>query len=256
MTHRCLIVDDEAPARELLRSLLEEVGGVQVVGEAAEADEALELIRSIDYDLVLLDIQMPGPSGLDLAREIRQLPQRPAIVFTTAYPDHAVEAFELEAVDYLVKPFDAERLRRAIDRALASRGEERDLGPTGAPPSPSPASPVGATPGQTRIPVQRGDRTVLVDADQVVYATASRGYSYLKLADERVLVSWSLAELEQRLGPGFFRVHRSHLVNLSHVRELIPDYRGALVLVMDDRQGSQVEVSRRQARALRQALGM
>jgi DNA-binding LytR/AlgR family response regulator len=108
----------------------------------------------------------------------------------------------------------------------------------------------------TRIPVQQGDRTVLVNAADVVYATATRGYSHLKTASDRYLVSWSLTELEERLGPPFFRVHRSHLVNLSHVSELLPDYKGSLVLVMDDQQRSRVEVSRRQAGALRRALGM
>ena len=107
-----------------------------------------------------------------------------------------------------------------------------------------------------RIPVQKDGRTVLVEGDAIVYAAAARGYSSLKLADDNVLVSFSLNELERRLHGHFYRVHRSYLVNLRYVRELAPDFRGTLVLVMNDRQRSRVEVSRRQARELRKRLGI
>jgi DNA-binding LytR/AlgR family response regulator len=243
---RCLIVDDEAPAREELRFLLRGFDDVQVVGEAQDAEEAMVLLRSLDYDVVLLDIRMPGGTGLDLAAALRDHERSPAVVFTTAYPDHAVDAFDVGAADYLVKPFDAARLRRALDRALGR--EDDDLGePRDREPAPGPVG---------RIPVQRHDRTVLVDEADVRYASAARGYSYLKLAEERVLVSFTLAELERRLPGHFFRAHRSYLVNLDHVRELVPDFKGALVLVMDDAERSRVEVSRRQARELRRLLGM
>lgn len=247
MRARALIVDDEAPARAELRYLLEEFNRVQVVGEATNAEEALVLLRSLSYDLVLLDIRMPGGSGLEVAAALRQLPHPPKVIFTTAYPDHAVEAFDLEAVDYLVKPFDADRLGRALDRALSGADDTRAQPPGQQAP---PVEPLG------RIPVQRDGRTVLVDRSAIIYASAVRGYSYLKLADERVLVSFSLNELERRLRGHFFRTHRSYLVNLDHVRELVPDFTGALVLVMNDRQRSRVEVSRRQARELRRRLGM
>jgi DNA-binding LytR/AlgR family response regulator len=241
---RCLIVDDEAPAREELRFLLRGFPHVQVVGEAANAEEALLLLRELSYDVVLLDIRMPGGTGLAVARALAKLPSPPAVIFTTAYPDHAVEAFDLAAADYLVKPFDEERLGRALDRALSAVDDDE--------PHPAPRT----EPSITRLPVQHGDRTVLIEPGAIVYATAARGYSYLKLVEDRVLVSQSLSELERRLPEGFFRIHRSHLVNLSHVRELVSDYQGALVLVMDDRQSSRVEVSRRQAAALRRALGV
>jgi DNA-binding LytR/AlgR family response regulator len=252
MRARALIVDDEAPARAELRYLLEEFGHVQVVGEATNGEEALVLLRSLSYDLVLLDIRMPGGTGLEVAAALRELPRPPKVIFTTAYPDHAVEAFDLEAVDYLVKPFDADRLARALDRALLHTGEE-------AKPATAAAQPAAVAPEVEplgRIPVQRDGRTVLVDQSAIVYASAVRGYSYLNLADERVLVSFSLNELERRLRGHFFRTHRSYLVNLDHVRELVPDFKGALVLVMNDRQRSRVEVSRRQARELRRRLGM
>jgi DNA-binding LytR/AlgR family response regulator len=250
---RCLIVDDEAPAREELRFLMASLADrVTVLGEATNAQEALGLLRSIDYDLVLLDIHMPGGSGLEVARQIAEHPAPPAVIFTTAYADHALEAFDLQAVDYLMKPIEEDRLRRAVDRALADRAGTAAV---------EPATAVAGGPAEAgaplhRIPVQQGDRTVLVNAADVILATATRGYSHLKLPGERYLVSWSLTELQDRLGPTFMRVHRSHLVNLAHVSELVPDYRGALVLVMDDEQRTRVEVSRRQASELRRALGM
>ena len=301
MQPRALIVDDEAPAREELRFLIEELGEldgagpVQVVGEATNGEEALLLLKSLDYDLVFLDIRMPGLTGLDVARELMNQARRPQIIFTTAYPDHAVDAFDLAATDYLVKPFDAERFRRAVERALAiggERGPERGglergaaegeveqgaagsvagAAGVGAAEAASPASAAQGQPAQSqqsqapqpqqpprlvRIPVQKDGRTVLVQGDSIVYAAASRGYSSLKLADERVLVSFSLNELERRLQGHFCRVHRSYLVNLRYVRELVPDFRGTLVLVMNDRQRSRVEVSRRHARELRRRLGL
>lgn len=266
---RALIVDDEAPARAELRYLLEELGDVQVVGEAANGGEALQLLASIPYDLVLLDVRMPGTSGLEVAAAARRLPRPPRIVFTTAHPDHAVEAFDLEAADYLVKPFDAARLARAVERALTQPGTDDPAAGTGR------TDPAGATgragtgpaPGGegagepelprplAKVPVQKDGRTVLVDQRAIVYASAARGYSYLKLADERLLVTYSLNELERRLRGHFFRTHRSYLVNLDHVRELVPDFKGALACVMNDRQRSRVEVSRRQAAELRRRLG-
>ncbi|MCA5893376.1 LytTR family DNA-binding domain-containing protein [Isoptericola sp. NEAU-Y5] len=252
---RALIVDDEAPARAELRYLLTELGQVQVVGEATNGEEALLLLGSLDYDLVLLDVRMPGGSGLEVAAALRTLPRRPQVIFTTAYPDHAVDAFDLAAADYLVKPFDADRLRRATARALAHLDAPETARPT-AQHATAPVRGDRDVEPLARIPVPKDGRTVLVDGASIVYASAARGYSYLKLADERLLVSYSLNELERRLRGHFFRTHRSYLVNLDHVRELVPDFQGSLVVVMADRQRSRVEVSRRHARELRRRLGI
>lgn len=244
---RCLIVDDEAPARAELRFLLQSFPDIQVVGEASNAEEAAVLLDSLDYDIVLLDIRMPGGTGLELARRLLDRDDPPAIVFTTAYPDYAVEAFDLAAADYLVKPFDEERLGRALRRAHGTADTDE----------PAAVSHTASSPHLgSRIAVQRNGRTVLIDPDTIIYVSASRGYSYLKLTDDRVLTTYTLAELERRLGDRFFRSHRSYLVNLRHVRELMSDYQGGLVLVMDDSERSRVEVSRRQSPALRRALGI
>jgi DNA-binding LytR/AlgR family response regulator len=208
MRARCLIVDDEAPARADLRHLLGRFQQVQVVGEASNSEEALLLMGSLDYDLVFLDIRMPGGTGLDIARTMRETAHPPKVIFTTAFPDYAVEAFDLDAADYLVKPFDAERLGRALDRALSAGGEEPE------PPSTGQRAPeVGESPSPSRIPVQQGERTVLVNESSIIYASASRGYSYLQLAEDRVLVSYSLNELERRLRGSRARTVLSHSWN-------------------------------------------
>jgi two-component system LytT family response regulator len=251
---RCLIVDDESPAREELRYLLDGFDGVQVVGAAATAEEAAVLLGAVDYDVVFLDIRMPGVGGLDLARRIVEAGGGPEVVFTTAYPDHAVDAFELSVADYLLKPFDSERLGQALNRVLERRVDQSR-------PEPAPAAePAVGSAGRSgpahRLPVQRGERTVFVDESDVVAASAARGYCYLTLNDERVLVSYTLGELEERLPSRMVRVHRSHLVNLDRVAELRSDYNGGLVLVMDDRASTVVPVSRRAGPELRRRLGL
>jgi DNA-binding LytR/AlgR family response regulator len=245
---RALIVDDEYPAREELRYLLRRFPEVEVVGEAAEATEALELIRNIDYDLCFLDVRMPGETGLDLAREMARLPHRPAVIFVTAFPDHAVEAFDLDAADYLLKPFDEARLARALQRIIERSPEADD--------STSQPRVSGDESTLDKIPVAHPDRTILIDVDDIVYATAARGYSYIVTGEGRHLVSFSLAELERRLkSRGFFRTHRAYLINLRRARALEPDFSGALRLTMDE--GTErVPVSRRQARALKKLLGL
>ncbi|MFA9447159.1 LytR/AlgR family response regulator transcription factor [Egicoccus sp. AB-alg6-2] len=251
---RCLLVDDESPARDELRFLLSEVQGVTVVGEAATAEEAQALLGSIDYDVVFLDVRMPGMGGLELAHALRGQPRSPAVIFTTAYPEHAVAAFELEAVDYLVKPFDGERLHRALERALEHRpaAPTRTEWPASTPEhehTTSTREPVAA-----RIPVHKGDRVILVDERQVLFAHARRGYAELRTADTTLLASFTLQDLERRLSRDFCRTHRSYLVNLRHVREVLPSVGGALELVMADR--SRVPVSRRQSADVRRRLGM
>src|SRR5699024_9690731 len=144
-----------------------------------------------DYDLVFLDIRMPGISGLEVAQRLAEKPHAPSVIFTTAYPDHAVEAFDLAASDYLVKPFDADRLKRAVERALAgghAKDEDDDAQDSR---RPEEAADSGTLPNPlVRIPVQKDGRTVLVEGDAIVYAAAARGYSSLKLMEEKVLVSF------------------------------------------------------------------
>lgn len=245
---RCLIVDDEAPARDELRFLLDAIPHTQVIGAAATAEEAEMLLRAVEYDVVFLDIRMPGMGGLDLAARLTTEPDHPAIVFTTAYPDHAVDAFELSAVDYLLKPFDEERLSQALDRVAArpADGPQPRVGPTGG----------DRGGGQRRLTVRIGDRTIFVSEDDLVAVSAARGYCYLTLSTERVLAGYNLAELEERLSARFIRPHRSHLANLDRVAEIRSDYRGALTMIMDDAASTVIPISRRMGPEVRKQLGL
>lgn len=264
MTARCLIVDDEAPARDELRHLLSRFDDVEVVGEATTAEEAEVLIGAVAYDVVLLDVRMPGEGGLALAQRLRDRADAPAIIFTTAFAEHAVEAFDLAARDYLVKPFDAERLRRALDRAVADRAAGIAEPASSGPPATT-TRPATVASG-VRLPVHRGDRIVLVDEVRVAFAEAAGGYAELKLVarpgattplpDDRLLTSYTLADLEGRFSDAVVRTHRSFLANLRHVREVIPQVGGTLQLVMGDRDRSVVPVARRQAAHLRSRLGV
>lgn len=236
MTLKALVVDDEAPARSELRYLLDEAGGVEVVGEASNASEAFQLIKAIPYDVVFLDIDMPGLSGIQLAETLTELERQPAIIFVTAHSEHAVKAFEVSATDYLVKPVEIARLRTAIARL-------------------APAQPEGAR--IERIPVEKAGKKLLLQVEDIFYIMAKDDYSYLHTDGERYLSTISLSQLERKLdASGFFRVHRRYLVNLASVREVVPMYGGTLLLTLQDSGGTHVPVSRRRVPALRKALGL
>jgi two-component system response regulator LytT len=237
MPLKALVCDDEAPARSELRFLLEEVGGVEVVGEAGSGAEALQLIRALPYDVVFLDIDMPGLSGMQLAEVLNDLDKKPAIIFVTAHSEYAVQAFEVAATDYLVKPVESDRLRQAIERLV-------------------PAQPSGPIKLE-RIPVEKAGKKLLLPVDDIFHIMAKDDYSYLHTDGERYLSTMSLSTLESKLeAQGFYRVHRRFLVNLSKVSEVVPMYGGTLLLTLKDRNRTQVPVSRRRVPALKKVLGL
>jgi DNA-binding LytR/AlgR family response regulator len=233
---RMLLVDDEAPARAELRYLLGEQGDVDVVGEAASAAEALELLRGTATDAVFLDVEMPGLTGLDLATVLAEGADPPAVVFVTAHAEYAVEAFAVEAFDYLLKPIDPERLARVVARL---REVERRP----------------AEAGVERIPVVASGRTELIAYEQVHYVQADGDYSRVHTYDRSYLSTASLGELEALLpSDRFARIHRSYLVNLGKVaavRRAAPD---RLCLALDDAERTELDVARRQARRIRELL--
>ncbi len=237
---RALVVDDEPLARRKLVALLRDAGDVEVAGECPTGHEAIAAIRDDLVDLVFLDVQMPEVSGLDVVEAIGA-ERMPATVFVTAYDQYAVRAFEMHAVDYLLKPFGRERFRQAAERArqhLANREapalheraraalEERGSAPL------------------ERIFVRHRDRIVPVRVDDIAHLEAADDYVTVHAGGERYLVTLALGDLERRLNPArFVRVHRSHVVNLDHVASLRP-YDDARRLVITLRDGSEVLASR------------
>jgi len=236
MTIRALIVDDEEPARGELRYLLAAHPEVDVVGEAASAGEALAFAGSVRYDAVFLDIELPGMTGLEVARLVLDRSERPAVVFVTAHDRYAVDAFAVEAFDYLVKPVDPERLARVVERLSQARKRE------------SPAVEKIAV-------VSAGGAKTLLDYDAVYWIAADGDYSRVHTYDRAYLSTSSLRALEEALPAApFARIHRSNLVNLGKVASVRRGGPDRLRLVLDDQQHSELDVARRQTRALRERL--
>lgn len=243
---RALIVDDEPPARARLRRLLQPHGDVTVVGEAADGDEGLRQLLSLRPDVVFLDVNMPGPSGTEVAhRIVSYLPEgmRPAVVFTTAHAEHAVEAFAVEGTDYLLKPIERERLGQALRRVRRARGAQAPTAPQ--PPPPRPTTAPAALRGHHGAALQPVPiatlRAVLVE-DSVAWAICADG-GKIRLGD-------SLAQIEPLLpSPPFARVSRSAIVQTEHIVRLHP--RGS-TWEAELEGGQLVRISRRRARHLRE----
>jgi two-component system, LytTR family, response regulator AlgR len=198
---RVLIIDDEALARLRLRSLMAEMQGVSVAGEAGDADEALALLARTPVDVVLLDIRLPGRDGLRLAQALKALPTPPAVVFVTAHTEHALEAFELQALDYLTKPVRRDRLHAALQRVQPAR----------------PAAAEGDTP---MLVVSDRGRLLRLPVADVLVLKAELKYVTLRTATRSYVLDDALADLEQRLGERFVRIHRNALVARQAIREL------------------------------------
>jgi two-component system LytT family response regulator len=237
---RTLIVDDEPIARAGLRRLLAEIAWIECVGEAASGPEAETNIATLHPDLVLLDIQMPGFSGIEL---LRRLTQPPFVVFTTAYAQHAVTAFELGAVDYLLKPFGAERLQASLDRVRTALGEPR----AGMLDRMSEALSRGP---MSRLFVRNGQRIVPVAVAEIAWFEAVGDYVAAHTVAGQHVLHLSLNRLQERLDPQrFLRIHRTHLVNLDHVSAFRRDLNGRMHAELRD--GSRLAVSRAKAQELR-----
>lgn len=250
MTIRAIIVDDEAPARSEMRYLLERVDGIEVLGEAGSADEALKLMSAVCYDIAFLDIDMPGMSGLDMVEEIKKLECRPAVIFTTAYGQFAVKAFDLDVADYLLKPVAEDRLDKAIAR-VKRQLKKRDA-----------KEAAGGGPAKKdilldRIPVTRQSKTLLLCPAEIYFIESQGEYTVVQSAKGRFMSSLRLKDFEARLSPqSFFRSHRSFIVNLDHVSEMTSLYGGLYMLKIRNEEASEVPVSRRQTKQLKQLLGM
>jgi DNA-binding LytR/AlgR family response regulator len=254
---RVLVVDDEAPARADLAWLLDREPTVEHVAVAGDATEALRVLHREGTDVVFLDVRMPGLHGLDLARVLGRFASPPSVVFVTAHEKHAVEAFELRACDYLLKPVRAERLREALAR-VGPPAPDTARRPGAAPPDPSPAGPPPAGPppaGDDDLPVltvETAGRTRFVARDDVRYAEASGDYTRVHAADGAHLVRIPISVLEARwASAGFFRIHRGYLVSLWAVSEVRAMTGTGSVVVVD---GRELPVSRRHAREFKEAL--
>lgn len=230
-----LIIDDEQPARDRLRRLLGEIPKCEVVGEAASSNHALECIRELSPEVLLLDISMPGMDGMALARVLQEGGASPAIIFCTAYQDQALNAFEVDALDYLVKPVRVERLELAIEKARRYLGGERG----------------GEEEHYVRSTV--GGKVILTPIHRVICLVSEDKYTTVTHERGSTVIDESLAELEQKYPELFFRIHRNALVSRKHLRGLERTNEGHTLVLLSGTE-RKPEVSRRNISALRKLL--
>ncbi|MEP6764405.1 MAG: LytTR family DNA-binding domain-containing protein [Gemmatimonadaceae bacterium] len=270
---RVLIVDDEMLGRQRVEDLLASESAVEVVGTAANGDEAIAAIRSLQPDIVMLDVQMPGKTGIDVVRTIGA-ENMPVTIFVTAYDQHALKAFELAAIDYIVKPFDDERFEQAFNRARrqvelqeVDRLSDQLLavlqGGSASPPSapgfadePKIAEPEIAKPAYLeRIAVDMRGQVRVVPVKQIEYITASGPYAELHVADKRYVLRERMQTLEERLDPSkFFRIHRSAIVRLDLIESLLRNPGGDYGVQL--KSGVRLKVSRNRFEELEKQMGM
>jgi DNA-binding LytR/AlgR family response regulator len=247
---RALVVDDEQLARERLSGFLSQVDDLEIVGQAADGVEALRQIEEKRPDLVFLDVQMPGMDGLEVVKALRT--PAPHVVFATAYDEYAIRAFEVGAIDYLLKPFARARVEEAVGRVRARVASER--------PAPDLEQVLRRFEERrkvhvTQVPVYSGKRILIVPVQDVLWFAVEYRLVYAHTQERAFMTNYTLRELEERLDPEeFFRAHKSSLVNLRHVKEVVPWFGGRFKLIMRDQAASEVALSRTQARTLRARL--
>jgi two-component system LytT family response regulator/two-component system response regulator LytT len=256
---RVLVVDDEQYAREELCYQLGQLGEVEVIGQAGNGLEALTAVDRHGPDLVFLDVQMPGLNGFEVARRLLERDEAPALVFVTAFDHHAIEAFEVNAVDYLLKPVEGTRLEQALQRARRRVATDRS-GPSAVPVNDQLERLVKMMADRQvrreQVAIKVGERFMLVQADDIIFAS---------LADESINIVTgqvtgtsnyrTLDDLQGRLDPDvFWRVHRSHLVNINKIKEIVPWFSRNYILRMKDAKATEIPVSRSQTKRLREYL--
>jgi two-component system response regulator LytT len=246
-----IVVDDEKLACDELSFLLGDFPEVEVIATGSNGLEAVELIQNLDPELVFLDVNMPGLDGIGVVRRLRERGvDGPHFIFVTAYDQYAVEAFRLQAMDYLLKPVDKNRLAETIDRA--KRAIQDTKGPE--PAEPAPNGKAAAGPARSKLLVRASNRHFIVDANEVIYATIDNGLITLVSTNiEGHSTYRTIEDLQANLDRDlFWRVHRSYLVNINRIKEVVPWFKSSYQLRMDDKKHTEVPVSRAQTRKLRE----
>lgn len=243
MKVNCLIIDDEPLARELLKEFLEQHADLNLIGECSKGTEAVEKIDELKPDLIFLDVQMPGMNGFDVLDEIEH---DPFVIFTTAYDQYAIRAFEKNAVDYLLKPVDQERFKLAVERAITRMNTEQNN--------------VGEllrnmktenrTSYDSHIFVQKSEKLINLPVDEIEHLEASGDYTILTTKNDQFVSSSGIGKLEEILNPDMFiRVHRSTIININSLKEIEKHFNGGMVVKMNN--GKSFPVSRTYAKLIR-----
>ncbi len=264
MAINTIIVDDERPARDELAFLLKSFPDVSLIAQGKNGLEAVALVKEHDPDLLFLDVQMPGLDGFGVIKKLLERKVRiPQIIFATAYDHYAVQAFEVSAVDYILKPFDKTRIAKAIQRARKQieanapaddrlenlAGQIANGGATAPATKPAAAQPV-------KLLVKSQSRLLLIDAEDLIFATIDDGSITITAREIEGLSNYrTIDELAAALDPAtYWRPHRSYLVNINHIQEVVPWFKSSYVLKMNDKRSTEVPVSRAQTKRLRELL--
>ena len=243
MKTTCLIVDDEKLARDLIIEYLQHFDHLQLVGECAKGTEAVEKINELKPDILFLDVQMPGMNGFEVLDEVEH---DPYVIFTTAYDQHAIKAFEKNAVDYLLKPLDEERFRTAVHRAL-KRKELENSNLEGIMES---LAPERKARYDTHLFVQKSEKLFNLPVEEILFLEASGDYTIITAKADQYVSSSGIGKLEELLNPDIFlRVHRSTIVNINHLKEIERHFNGGLLVKMHN--GKSFPVSRTYAKLIR-----
>ena len=243
MSIRAMIAEDELMARKELLYLLQEEEDVDILPHAETGEQLIELFMEYRPDVIFLDVEMPGLNGIEAARYILKKgePKVPLFVFTTAYDEYAIDAFDVEAVDYLLKPYDEARFQRTMSRirkSLANNGKVRR----------TEKKPDAAVP---KLLIDDGERMVVVSPESIYYAVPNKRFLEIHTEEKVIMSRMTLQELEEQLnGHQFFRAHRSYLVNLNHVLEITPWFNGTSNLTLKDKNRTRIPVSRSASKAI------
>jgi len=254
-----LLADDEQLALDELQYLLRDFPEIEIVGTASDGLKAVELAEDLEPDLMFLDVQMPGLDGMSVIRRIKDAEGHvPYFILATAYDQYAVEAFQLEALDYVLKPIEKDRLAQAIARAQKSIAERARAAEAQAPLVAEGNGAGAAKPllQRTKVLVRSQGRNLIVDAHDIVYATIDDGLITVVASGVEGMSNYrTIEELQSNLDPdAFWRVHRSYLVNINRIKEVIPWFKSSFQLRMDDKKQTEIPVSRVQTKRLRALL--
>ncbi len=251
-----LVVDDEAPAREELCYLLSQTADIEVIGQADNGVAALGLLEDLEPAIVFLDVQMPGLTGFEVARQVASRPSPPHIVFVTAFDQYALDAFQVNAVDYLLKPVDPARLEQALGRARRRLENRRAGGVSQAALEQIVEMVTARQSRRSQLVVKVDDRILLVHADDLVYASLNEDEVTVVATQVTGTSNYrTLDELQAQLdGATFWRVHRSYLVNINKIKEIVPWFSRNFILRMRDAKSTEIPVSRAQTKRLREYL--
>ena len=252
MRFKTIIIDDETPARSRLRKLLAALPKLEIVDEAGDGLEAIRKIESIRPDLIFLDIQIPGLNGFEMLRALDRKKNLPFVIFVTAYDEHALAAFEANAVAYLLKPISRQQLQRAVERActlIENEPEHHKEKERIAETARHLVRPI------VQVPARKRNHIVLLNLDSIYWFKVEDGVVRVKTDDDVYWTNYSIGELEARLPQQmFFQTNRSTIINLQKVREIVPFFKNTFSLSMKDAEKSEVRVSERRSKKLRELL--